>query len=194
MYGLRNDDSVAITLLDEAVALRRRLGDTWGVTVVQSTLGMTRALVGELDEAEPELREALQLQESLGNRAGMALSFYGLAVIARKRGDAASARDLCRKSITEWHTTGNAFQIGIPLQEMALICALEGDATVGAQLLGFVAEHERRLGLTQSPRSRRTYDEAVEAAHRSLPDVVFDAAYRAGFRLSLDEAVELALA
>lgn len=194
MYGLRNDVSIAISLLEEAVALRRRLGDTWGMTVVLSTLGLTRALVGELDVAEPLLREALQLQESLGNRAGTALSFYGLAVIARKRGGTVSARDCCRKSIVAWHETGNAFQIGIPLQEMALISTLEGGAIVGAQLLGFVTEHERRLGLARSPRSRRTYDATVEAARWLLSDVEFDTAYRAGSQLSLDQAVELALA
>lgn len=194
MYGLQNDDGRAIALLEEAVALRRRLGDTWGTTVVQTTLGMTRALAGELDAAEPLLHEALQLQASLGNRAGMALSFYGLTVIARTRGDTASGRDLCRKSIAAFHETGNAFQVGIPLQEMALISTLEGSATVGVQLLGFVSEHERRLGVTQSPRSRRTYDATAEAARRLLPDVEFEAAYRAGGRLSLDQAVALALA
>lgn len=64
---------------------------------------------------------------------------------------------------------------------------------MGAQLLGFVTEHERRLGLARSPRSRRTYDATMEAAHRLLSDVEFDAAYRAGSQLSLDQAVELAL-
>lgn len=193
MYGLWNDDRMAISLLEEAVALRRSLGDVWGLTVVQSTLGMTHALVGELDEAEALLNEALRLQESLGNPAGMALSHFGLAMIGRKRGNTKHARDLCRKTIAAWHATGNAFQIGIPLQEMALISTLEGGASVAAQLLGFVTAHESRLGLARLPRNRRAYDAAVESARQVLPDTVFDAARRAGSQLSLDQAVELAL-
>lgn len=194
MYGLWNDDRTAISLLEEAVTLRRRLGDVLGLTVVQSPLDMTRALVGELEEVEALLNEALRLQESLGNPAGMALSYYGLAVVERQRGDTKSARDLCRKAVAAWHATGNAFQIGIPLQEMALISALEGGASVAAQLLGLVTAHEGRLGLARPPRNRRAYAAAADSARQRFSDAEFDAACRAGSQLSLDQAVELALA
>jgi len=193
MYGLRNDDRIAITLLEEAVALRRSLGDSWGMAIAQSTLGMTHALIGEPSVAEPLLREALDLQESLGHRAGMAISFYGLALVARQAGNTGPAKDLCRRAVSAFHETGNAFQIGIPLQEMALIRALEGDAAPAARLLGFVTEHEHRLGLAQSPRSRLTYDAAADATRRLLSDPEFEEARRAGSRLSLDQAVDLAL-
>ena len=77
---------------------------------------------------------------------------------------------------------------------MALVTTRAGGASVGAQLLGFVAEHEGRLGLAPFPRYRRTYDAASELARQLLSDAAFDAAYRAGAKLSLDEAVALALA
>jgi non-specific serine/threonine protein kinase len=194
LYGLQNKDDEAIAFLREAAALRRELGDTWGLSVALATLGMTLAVSGMIDDAEPLLREGLPWQESLGDPAGTGLSFYGLSLVARQRGDVPLARDLCRKGIATWHEAGKVLQIGIPLREMAVIALLEDRAVVAAQLLGFVESHEKRLGHVTPPRHQRIHDATLADIRRVLPGAELDAAYRAGTRLSLDQAVELALA
>jgi predicted ATPase/DNA-binding CsgD family transcriptional regulator/DNA-binding XRE family transcriptional regulator len=92
------DDRAARALVEESLALRRRLGDPAGLLGPLSSLGYTAIQRGDDDTAQACFDEALAIQRRLDDRVGIAESLNSLANLAHGRGDLATARALYEES------------------------------------------------------------------------------------------------
>src|SRR5439155_27258963 len=73
----------------------------------------------------------------------------------------------------------------------AALAIAEGDPGRAAQLSGAAAVLKEPLGEVATPMQLLRLDDPVPAAHSELGDGAFEAAYRAGRAMSLDEMVQL---
>jgi DNA-binding NarL/FixJ family response regulator len=185
-------------LLEESLALGRKLGDTW---TVAGRLGMLAELAreqGQYQRARALLGEALSLAQKLGDRGCRAWLLAKLGRVACERGDYERATALCRESLPLLREGGETWGIAACLESLARVAAatdrpehaarLFGAAGMIREVIGFgvpsllqvhhLASHERNLAAVRS--------EVAEGA--------FARAWAEGRAMSLEEAIELALA
>src|SRR5262249_53546676 len=90
-YETRRDEVEAH--LAEAVALLRKLDDTWGLCIANAQLGLVVLRDGRHDEAIAMHEESCELARSMGNDFILALNLAQLAVDYLDLADAANARE-----------------------------------------------------------------------------------------------------
>jgi hypothetical protein len=104
-------------LLDEAVAVARKLGD-------EPLLCLSLAMYGgqgvsdEDESLEAPLEEGRALAERLGDALGVATACRGLAAIARRRGDAARAAALYREDLARCRELGDTVGVFMGLANL----------------------------------------------------------------------------
>jgi DNA-binding SARP family transcriptional activator/tetratricopeptide (TPR) repeat protein len=89
-------------VIEQAEALRRRAlhyGALRGVAFATALIGESALLMGDLDLAERELREAIDLHRDADASAGEAHSLQRLAEVRLARGDRAEARQLLQRAL-----------------------------------------------------------------------------------------------
>ncbi len=85
--------------LNEALAIRRELGDARGVGEVLNALGIAARAKGALDRAEELHQEALAIFQNLDEPRPMATTFNALGAVAYVRGDAERAGALWQECL-----------------------------------------------------------------------------------------------
>jgi predicted ATPase len=97
----------AATLHQEALSLRRVLGDRRGVAVSLHDLGITALHLGDLDRSEALCAEGRAIWRELGDQRGVAISLNSSAILARNRGDHERARAYYEESLALFRGIGD---------------------------------------------------------------------------------------
>ena len=114
--------------------------------------------------------------------------------MAYGQGDYAAARASYAESLTLCREIGDKMFIVYDLLGLAGVAAEPGeDMRRAAQLAGAAEALRAAIGLTVEPFERGIYERAVAAAQAALGEEAFAAAFAAGQRMTLDEAVAYAL-
>jgi predicted ATPase len=174
-------------MLDEAEDLHRKLGLPGGLRRVLHLQGQQAAAVGDLDRGRRMLRESADLSVGANDHFSAASSLHSLGDLDLDADDPEAAERDYRDALRIAWDSGADRLVCYSLAGLAARAAQSGDPEQGALLWGFVEAYEERLRFTL--RRRGLYEErcrASAAAHSER--------YDAGRRLSVDEAVEIALA
>jgi predicted ATPase len=144
---------------------------------------------GKADEALDLLDESARLSGGIGNRWLQSHALLARAEYAVMVGRTEVASPACREGLTAAHSIGDRQWSVWGVAIAAWMAAEEGRAFEAGRLWGALeAESERaRIGQWEAGERDRWVDRIV----RSVPD--FDQGVLAGGRLTLDEAVDLAL-
>ncbi len=147
MANMRGDYEVARASLEQALAIRRQLGDERGVAGSLSNLGVVANNMGDQARARELHEESLAIRRQLQDRIGITTSLICLGNVARARGALDEARSL--------------YEEGLAIQREF------GDRYLAAHLtnnLGLVAHREGKLA-----EARTWYEESL-ATRRGLGD------------------------
>jgi non-specific serine/threonine protein kinase len=193
----QGDAARAESLHRESLALRRELGDRMGVALALNNLGLVAADRGDYERAATFFGESLTLRRELGDHDGMMTTFSNWADLARYQGDLERAISLYRESLAFCQSLGyenikNA--VLACLEGLAAIGAARGHGMRAARLWGAAEELRATNRMPLPPVDRSRYERAVAAAHSAAGGAAFDEAWAAGRALSLDEAVDEAMA
>ena len=127
----------AQTLLGDALALYRQLGDEEGVAKCLNNLGV---LVWESEDdlvrATTLFEESVALWKGLAERravSGVAVSLVNLAQIAEVRGNFAEGRRLAEESLAAARVNGEDVSVAEALEELAWLAVFEGRYEVASQ-------------------------------------------------------------
>ncbi len=115
-----------------------------------------------------------------------------LAWLARAEGDLVEAAAHAREALVEARATGSRGWMAGSLRTAAGVRAAWGDFTRAARLFG--AEAACRGGGPVEARVRQQHEADLAATRTGLGEAAFAAAWTAGQRLTLEEAVAEALA
>jgi predicted ATPase len=188
---LRYDD--ALRRSAEAVALARTVGEPALLGHVLNNRGELAREHGDLELALAAHEETLALSMDLGDRIGVSVVLTKLGHVAAERGRAEEARLLYRQALELAWSLGRQ-----PLAAWDL-CLLAGPETVlgraphAARLVGAGEQAMRVLDATSYPGDRAQRDRVERRLRDALGDEEFERLRAEGERLSLDEAVTLAL-
>ncbi|CAN5758019.1 hypothetical protein BH18ACT15_BH18ACT15_03090 [soil metagenome] len=177
----------------EAIALRRRLGDRGGLATSMSNLGVLAMDEGDIDGAARHLSEALAIDEETGDRWGEGVNTLNLAVVALARGNIAEADRLVARSVTLLREIGDKDGLAGCLENAAGACAAKGLYEPAALLAGAAAAVRAEIGAPLNAIDQAHLARYLAPARRNLGDETFFAAREEGGKLSLDQALDLAL-
>ena len=173
----------ARALIEEALALHRELGDTWGIAHDLFALAELLSHQGEYASARTRLQESLELQRALGNAKGMSDALMWLArVDFLAQGDAAQVGALLEESLLLLQEVGDKWSHAFYCYVAGQVALQQGDVAAAQSLaeesvvlyremghrqgvtwtLSALADVEARQGNQQA--ARALYEESLAVA------------------------------
>ena len=199
----QHDLTSARTLHEESLAIRRRLGDR--ATVANSLNNLANVLLAEartaeahiaevrLAEAQALLEEAVVLQRETGDRWGLANALNNMGNAARSQGDYGRAQSLYAESMAITRGLGDQWALAYLLEDMGCVAALRGDPARGFMLVGAAQSLRAAIGAPLPPADQEQLELLLAPARAALGSPAATEAQEQGARLSLDQAIDLAL-
>ncbi len=142
----QGDRARATALLEEALALKRDLGDARGMAMLLNNLGYVEDESGHYARAAALHEESLALKRVLGDQRGVAYSLTNLGRVAHHRGDLARAATLHDQSVTLLRGLGDRHNLARALNNLAEVVQAQGDDARAADLLEESLALKRELG------------------------------------------------
>lgn len=183
--------------LSESMAMYRSLGHP---TLMASLLahGLVLALLGSLEEGASEVEQSIVAAYEAGDLVDLTYALVHRGSIARYADEHALARHHFRDALSLAVDVGQPWMIQWALVGLAGTETSKRDSSpnrlaVSVILLATAARLARETGITLAPRERELQLQDLETARSRLGERDFQAAYTRGQRLSIAEAVELAL-
>jgi predicted ATPase/DNA-binding XRE family transcriptional regulator len=134
----------SIRLLEEGLAMYRRLGDQGGTAATTAMLGYVTRAQGDDERAEELSEEGLRLSRPLGDNRSAAISLNTLGHITRHRGDLARAADLFEEALALWKKLEDRRGVAYSLYNLGVAALERGDAEHALKL------HEESLLLYEA--------------------------------------------
>jgi non-specific serine/threonine protein kinase len=188
----RGDYSAARSLHEEGLAIRRELGDRSGISSALNNLGNVAVNQGDYPAAIALYEESLAICRELGHRFGIAASLGNLGNVVLCQGDYPAAKALLEQSLANFREIGQLWGIPYSLEGLAAVVASQHDSLRAARIWGATERSRAEIG---GPNERSGYERWVAAARiASGDDAAFDSAWQEGRCLTLDQAIDLALA
>jgi non-specific serine/threonine protein kinase len=194
------DFDVARARFEEGLAVHRDLGDTAGIAGSLSVLGCVAYRKGDYVLACSLQRESLAIRRQLGDRQSIAQSLGHLSRGIQALGDNRAARELQVESLEIMRQLGFSSGIAACLEALASLAAVDRDEPDGSNLLSrsallFGAAERLRevIGYPLAPIEQDDYRRHVDRARQAISSEDFNAAWRAGRTMPLDQAMELAM-
>jgi non-specific serine/threonine protein kinase len=189
---LAREPERAMVSMEEGLSLSRRLGwDKW-VAVYLSNLSVATLMLGDAQAAVALAEEAQQLAEAEGFAYLQAANTITLADAVRETGDLAQAERLYREGLQlglEQHERRN---VAVALAGCAALAAARKSVEQAARLCGAASATLERLGSSLTPGGQLSYEAAEMVARAALGDPGYEASWREGHSLSLEDAIDQA--
>ena len=185
--------TAARTYYEEALSTSRESMDKYRIAVSLISLGDLELTECNSIPARLLFEEGLATFRHLGDKQAVSDCLCNLGVVAYNEGDYNAARAHFAESITAAQMMGNKITVSYSIDGFAALAAKRGDAECAARLAG-AAEHLRAsIGYNTDLAERRLRDTYVTKLHAALNEAAFLEAYEQGRKLTVDEAIALAL-
>jgi class 3 adenylate cyclase/tetratricopeptide (TPR) repeat protein len=190
----RGQVSQARALFEESLSVRRALGDRWAIANSLNNLSTVSQDQGDFEAAWGQLEEAVGLLREIGDRWHFANALNNLANVARSRGDYPTARSLYLESLEINRQLGDGWALAYLLEDIGCLNAAEGHAQQALRLVGAAQALRESIGAPLPPHERENLDRLLGPATQALSPEAQTAARQAGGAMSLDQALDFALA
>jgi non-specific serine/threonine protein kinase len=157
-------------------------------------LGIVARFVGDYERATALLNESLAFRKKLGEYQGIAFVLRSLGQVALNQNDSGRAAAYFRESLILSSENGDTWLCEESLQGCAAIASAAGHYQRAARLIGAAERLQEILGWRPSPPTQADYDKRKASTRGALTDFVFETAWAEGRAMTLEQAVEYALA
>jgi predicted ATPase len=186
------DTTKALTYLEQAHILSQEINEKWLITFVLNNYGEVSRVLGEYDQARTYYEQSEALLREMGDKGELARLVHNLGYVALHKGDLNQARTLFRESLAMFLKLSNQRGIAECLAAMAGLWAEEGKFEASARMLGAASALLDQTGGSWWPADRVEYERNLQKINDGLARDVFDATWKAGQGMTLDEATALA--
>jgi predicted ATPase/class 3 adenylate cyclase len=191
----QGDYAAAHSMYEESLAITRELGNRWSLAASLMNLGNLAAELGDYRGSRTRLEESLSIFQELGDRVSIATALENLGNGAYEQGELDSARALHVESLTMRRQLGDKLGIVISLERLAAVVASLGSPLRAGRIWGMAERLWVEIGSGLEPKERSQHDQRVAAVRAAVKDdAAFDRAWQEGRAMSLEQAIEYALA
>ena len=184
----------AVDLLTESLNQLRETGDQLAMSLVLMDLGLVVRELGDQERAREIFEETLAVFRALGDRWGEAFSLSNLGIVAWAQHDYERSAGLFMESLLLRRGLGDKRGISTSLTGLATIAAAVGELEHSATLFGAAEALRESIGVPPPPFIRHEYEKRVEDLRNQLGEPAFGASWAKGRAMSLEQAIEYALA
>ncbi|MFN8636911.1 MAG: tetratricopeptide repeat protein [Chloroflexota bacterium] len=194
-HSLRGDYREARQYLERSAEIFRELGGESDLEhPTRLMLGQAAWVVGELTHAQRLFEENLAAGRTMGDLHTVQVSLRHLGLLAHRRGELDESLVLFDESLRHVRQLDDRACVMSGLAALAITAAALGRAEHAAHLLAAVSHLNALTGVALMPFLREPYESRVAAVRAQLGERDFESAWAHGSALSLDEAIEAALA
>jgi predicted ATPase/class 3 adenylate cyclase len=192
---LVSDWATARRLFEESVLAFRELGHEYYLMLATDVLVLAYYKLGDrkraLDLAEENLRRA----RASGSKTMEMTALGGLGFYALDAGRVEEAVPLLVESIGIWRTTGGGDldEIGLYVSSVARVAASKGQTDTAVRLISATRAVNDESGAVEPSYTADLNEGTLAIAHGALDDSAFAKAWEQGAKMTLDDAVALAL-
>jgi len=169
-------------LLEEALAIRLRIGALADAAATLNQLGLIGLDLGELDEAERNCRAGLEIRRSLGDEAAVASSLNTLGGVVQWNGRTEEAGAMYEESLAIRRRLGDESGSSVSLGNLGLVARDRGDLDAAETMLREAIATRQRLADRQR----------VAVVRHNLALVLFDRGDLSAARSELEAALATA--
>jgi tetratricopeptide (TPR) repeat protein len=191
---MEEDVRQADDLLAESMAINERFGYVSTQAWTLNHQGHVAQLRGDSASAIALHERSLPLLRQTGQLMGPAHAYQSLGEVALSQKDAAAARAHYRESMNYFRQLGDRMGISWCLAGFAGAAALSEEPERGARLWGASEGLRQRIGCRVAPASRLNRERTDAMLREQLGDEPFEAEQMHGRAMSLEQAIEYALA
>ena len=186
-----------LALRDGTVQAERIGGDGTLLGRCAGHLGLVAMLQGDLVAAKANLDKSLTLHRGAGFRPGLAETLWLQGRLALRQKDFALAFIHLKESLALYRTYTTSVWVTRGLVYIAIAHIRSGHLVPAAQLVGALDARDKTLASINahlgSLASIAEYPSAVEKLRAGMPTAAFDAEWKAGHGLTVEQSIELAL-
>jgi tetratricopeptide (TPR) repeat protein len=183
----------AMELNDEALALGRSVGGPALVAQVLNVRGELTRVAGQDELARAAYEEGLEISRVLGDHVYVSVFLANLSYLADHRGDHEEASRLTREALRICWALGRRLMAAWTISELAGPEHALGSSERAALLIGAADAALDVLGSRRHPGDLPEHHRVVDGIRATLGDERYAALHADGGRMSLDEALALAL-
>jgi predicted ATPase len=191
--GNEGDLSRAEEHLQESLRLFRQLGDKPGTLVASRYLAWAYHGLGEIEREQALLEDNLRRARASRNERMEASTLGALAMIAVENGRLEDSLQMLMECHRIHRDHGDVVQTALNLCRVARVLALTGRAGTAAQVLSSSEAVRGEMG-ARVPWVEEMNEETLANIRKQLDEAALAEELEEGSRLSIDEAVALALA
>jgi tetratricopeptide (TPR) repeat protein len=191
---MEGDYARAMTLAGEGATIARVIGDLRALADALVYLGLAQQYNGDLDQARRRYEEGLPIARRYGDRHLISMTVNILGQLAVAQGSHDEARRLLREALLLAREVGNVRRLSFSLSAIATLAKARGDAEQAVRLDAASRAAAESVGTARAQPARAFTDGEISAARTALGEAATMAAAEAGRRLTVDQAVDEALA
>ena len=184
---------LGLGLCDDGIDLARDVGEKPLIAQALNIRGELTRVAGDDRLALAAYEEGRDLAAAAADEAHLSVFLANLAYLADHRGDHETARRLGRDALRLCWSLGRRMMAAWTVSELAGPELGLGHPEHGARLVGAADEALRVLGVTRHPGDVSEHERVVAGLRAALGEDAYGTWYEDGARLSLDDAVALAL-
>jgi predicted ATPase len=190
----RGDMVQAQRYTDQSLLVSQAAQDRWGAAWSLYDLGYLALVRNEFSQAQILLEDAVLALREQGIQFGVFRALFALAQVKVEHGDAAQAQALYHEALRVQQRMHYIYLAADCLEGLAGVAARDGQPIRSARLFG-AAHAQREATAIQRWRHRDAwYEHDLTLARSQLGPAAWQAAWAAGAALTLEQAVEEALA
>jgi tetratricopeptide (TPR) repeat protein len=188
------DFDTATMLFEESLELSRQEKNKGQMGAVLSQMGAMARRRGDYAKATALCEESLAIFRTMGPNRWIAYSLRLKGHAVRLGGDPEGATEMYRESLGLFGQTSDKRTATECIEGLAIILGVKGHFKRALRLLGAAEAAREMFGITM-PRPERRDSENFEAtAREGLADEMYKAAWSEGRAMTLEQAIEYALA
>ncbi len=180
--------------IESAVRTLREYDDLSGVAQMLNVLGNVHRIPGEHGQATTAYQACLGVVRQTGEKRRECIILDNLALMAYVEAGYDRAMSYSKEAAVLAREIGYRSFFSFGLSTLAGSLAVAGHAVEAAHLIGAVDAQHDAQGIAFAPLDQPYHDRIRADIVQRLGEEVFGAAHRQGYRMSIESAVELALA
>jgi class 3 adenylate cyclase/tetratricopeptide (TPR) repeat protein len=189
----RGDHVTAQERWEESMKLDREMDNNGGIAITMLNMGAAALSQDDYAKARVLLEDSLLTLREIDNKWAITVALINLAEVALRQNNIAEARALFEESLTMATKLGDKRGIAATQLSLAELAVKLGSMERAVMLAAVAVSLYDRIDYTLDRFEHKTLDEIMAATRAVLGEAAFQSAWEAGGKLSMDEAVRLAM-